>query len=1402
MLRAAPATLVVGLRALAHLAPAIPQPPSLTIVDCGASHHLSGDPGILRGFVSDVSVPVGGIDDLSNMRATGVARGSVDIGDVRVPLSMVYFVPGLTTTLISMSALQADGCGFVIAPSPCDTMSVTTPGGSTIVLPCRDGLYPCTPDSLHTVGAYVARAVLPPPTGEAVLWERSVSPSSVWGFVVTPSGLLSNTSTDGIGRANLWHYRLGHVSLGNAHFRRHLELAVGHKLRWSGARCDGCALAKMKAKFRRAPRVRPATRPLQRVHFDVCPSVPVVGHGGFNGFLLLIDEFTEMWFLFLTRSKTEIPGILRDFKVFAEKHFRIRMVGLACRPFELTGLRSDGEAVNTSAIVSAWCNEHGITQEVSSAYCQWQNGLLERAMQTLWDCSEAMRKAYRAPKFMWTWSLKAFVYIYVRITTNPDGVCPWELWNDVRVPLLERIHHMRVLFCLCYVLVPKEKRRRLDDKSVACVFVGYSARSKAYVAMEVGTTVLHESPNMIFDEAVKPFDRHSSSTTHDDTDADFGSMDFADLGSVASVPLPIDTSSPPAGVASSSDYIPDSTAADASSSSGYIPDSTGADESSSSGYIPGFTDAGASSPSGHVPVSAGAGLSSSSSCVPAPEPPLPPGPWRPPSLSVPSGPWRPPALSSLDGPWPEMDMPALSPTVASAHAPSESSSASPTASPPLSPRPQRRRRGPLKFTPEPWTDGSRAVHRRTRPHTPSPPLSPASSAGSFDFDLPASGAERVSPALSAASADVLQSLYRAADPTPSAFCASFRPNGEVVVPRGAAAAAALCRMRTRVASGLSTADLVRVQRRIDLIALAAQAPVLPPYMGGVAPTSVPEALSGVNGPAWAKAMALEMGAMDQYGVWTLVELPPGRKALGSKWVLTIKRDQAGFITKLKCRLTLKGYNQVHGRDFHETFAPTGNLRVFRFMLAEAAADASIFVMQWDVTSAFLHAAMDCDVYMAQPDGFVVPGQEHLVCRLLKALYGSRQASRLFHEMVRDHLLSLNKHDGVSVVQSSVDECFFVIRRGSDWVKLDTHVDDFCVSSNSRPFYAYVFQHMTTAFDITDYGGALIKHFLGVGVTKMEDGSYELNQTAYIVDLLDRLDLTNSAGYAHGALSPERPGAPGKLRALSSPLSAADAAFMVAVPYRSSVGALFYLSRLTRPDIAHAAQQVARFVDNPSPVHWAAVLRIYSFLSATRLTPLRYSTTSLAASSALCGGLDVRLMAFSDADWAGCQDTRRSTTGWLIRLGGSTVAWRTILQGGTAQSSTEAEYVSASAASNELVWWRQLLMDAGYPLQSASPILCDNKACRSLADHACNFNAFKHIEIAHHVLRERQAKKLTLVDWVPGERQWADLLTKNLSVKLFRKMACIILNVAVFLPHHSGKAAGCDAPRAPSQLAVM
>jgi histone deacetylase 1/2 len=210
-------------------------------------------------------------------------------------------------------------------------------------------------------------------------------------------------------------------------------------------------------------------------------------------------------------------------------------------------------------------------------------------------------------------------------------------------------------------------------------------------------------------------------------------------------------------------------------------------------------------------------------------------------------------------------------------------------------------------------------------------------------------------------------------------------------------------------------------------------------------------------------------------------------------------------------------------------------------------------------------------------------------------------------------------------------------------------------------------------------------------------------------------------------------------------------------YRSIVGGLQYLT-MTRPDLAFAVNKVCQFLSAPRCTHWAAVKRILRYVHGT-----------------LTYGLHLRrptsppdiLSAFSDADWAGNSDDRRSTGGYAIFYGGNLISWSARKQATVSRSSTESEYKAIANATAELIWVQALLAELGIP-QHCPPVLwCDNIGATFLSLNPVFHVWTKHIEVDFHFVRERVAHKMLQIRFISSKDQLADIFTKPLPLPLFQ-----------------------------------
>lgn len=188
--------------------------------------------------------------------------------------------------------------------------------------------------------------------------------------------------------------------------------------------------------------------------------------------------------------------------------------------------------------------------------------------------------------------------------------------------------------------------------------------------------------------------------------------------------------------------------------------------------------------------------------------------------------------------------------------------------------------------------------------------------------------------------------------------------------------------------------------------------------------------------------------------------------------------------------------------------------------------------------------------------------------------------------------------------------------------------------------------------------------------------------------------------------------------------------MTKVPYINAVGALMYLAVATRPDIAYTIAKLAQFDLEPGVAHWKAVKHLFRYLKGTMNLRLTYRPVE--------GGAKLSteiFCAYSDADHAGCPDTRRSTTGYFLKMGTGAISWSSKKQSSVAWSSTEAEYIAASTAGQEIIWMRGLLKELRFKIDEPSLLIMDNQSAMAVVKNPEHHGRMKHVDIRYHWIRQ-------------------------------------------------------------------
>ena len=494
------------------------------------------------------------------------------------------------------------------------------------------------------------------------------------------------------------------------------------------------------------------------------------------------------------------------------------------------------------------------------------------------------------------------------------------------------------------------------------------------------------------------------------------------------------------------------------------------------------------------------------------------------------------------------------------------------------------------------------------------------------------------------------------------------------------------------------------------------------------PQTLTDALSSPDAPFWTEAVEDEMKSLAENNTWQLVELPPGVKPITAKWVFKIKRDGEGRVIRYKARLVARGFEQVEGVDYNETFAPVTKYSTTRSVLAFAAAN-DLHVHQVDIKTAFLQGTLEEEVYMVQPEGF--DDGTGRVCLLKKSLYGLKQAPRVWHDHMEKELLNM----GFAV--SDADRSLYVgYTSDGTAVYLVVYVDDMLVVSKRLSLVDGVKLELLSLFDGRDLGE--VKDFVGMRVTRdWSKGTITISNERLVADLLSKFNM----GSANGRQVPMSPG-------IDLVKDEDDILDVKRYPYSALVGGLLYLAVTVRPDIAFSVGVLSRFMSNPGMSHWNAAKGVLRYLAATPKLGITYSKDRFIA----------EVQGWCDADFAGDRDTRKSTSGYVFTISGGAVSWSSKRQSTVSVSTTEAEYKAAFAAGKEAVWLRKLADDFCMP---AGPmhIKCDSTGALALLHNDVVSDRSKHFDVQVKWVRERVSLGELGFSYIPTADMAADMLTK-------------------------------------------
>lgn len=525
------------------------------------------------------------------------------------------------------------------------------------------------------------------------------------------------------------------------------------------------------------------------------------------------------------------------------------------------------------------------------------------------------------------------------------------------------------------------------------------------------------------------------------------------------------------------------------------------------------------------------------------------------------------------------------------------------------------------------------------------------------------------------------------------------------------------------------------RERVDKCMAARQErQVMQHYGTTVIPYTYEEAMISSEAEKWKEAMKNEYDSLMENGTWVMADLPPEKRAIKCKWVFTTKEGVDGEIIRYKARLVGKGYSQIEGIDYQETYAPVIRYNSIRMLIA-IAAHMELKISQMDAVTAFLNGKLTEEIYMEQPQHFEDGTKRS--CKLIKSIYGLKQSSRVWNETLNETLIEFG------LTRSAVDQCLYYRIADGKILIVAIYVDDILIFSNQDDQEKGVKEALKSKFKMKDMGE--VSSILGIRVIRdKECGLITLDQTAYAKRILKRFNMENCNAVA-SPLDPAQ-----KISKEMCAKGDAEKRIMSDVPYRQAIGSLMFLAQTTRPDISFAVNLLSRYCENPGPGHWGAVKRVLRYIKGTTEYRLKYGSSN-----------DDALIGFSDSDWAADLDERRSTTGYVFTLYGGAISWMCKRQPTVALSSTEAEYMATVATIQEAVWLKLLhnQMFEGWPV---TRIMCDNKGAIMTLNNNSYSSRTKHIDIKIKFIREHLENKSVELEYLPTADMPADILTKNVS----------------------------------------
>ncbi|KAK3279430.1 hypothetical protein CYMTET_12685 [Cymbomonas tetramitiformis] len=482
-------------------------------------------------------------------------------------------------------------------------------------------------------------------------------------------------------------------------------------------------------------------------------------------------------------------------------------------------------------------------------------------------------------------------------------------------------------------------------------------------------------------------------------------------------------------------------------------------------------------------------------------------------------------------------------------------------------------------------------------------------------------------------------------------------------------------------------------------------------------------------------------------------VPAGEKVMRMTAVYKAKLDSAGQLTERKTRWVVCGNGQQHGVHYEDVYAPCTQLSTLRILI-QLSLVLGLLAFALDVITCFLNGKLDVDVplYVSWPNARIVRGVRYGI--LQKSVYGLKQAPRIWYKTSEEFLLAYDHRIRVS----NIDPCLFYIwQPGTLVVFVYVHVDDYTVFTSSVEWKVEFFREFSAKWPSKDKGPLV--ELLGMSMTFSDYGlvrECQISQVGLIQRMLERYSMQD----CNPCMTPMEP------RLSLMPVDSEEK--LEKLPYVNLVMELMWLARCSRPDILTAVCYLARFSHCYGQEHWQHLKRVLRYLKGTIHVCLTMQCSSPASLTA-----ELIVTAYTDADHAADKVTRRSVTGSLVRLNGSTVMYSSKLQKTVAVSTAEAELIALSECARDVEYVVNLLTEFS-PVKLPVTIHGDNHASVAQAENVLNNAATRHVAVRNRYVAKLVELGKIVIAKVPTQENLAHFFTKSLALERFRVLSAVVL----------------------------